>query len=267
MPAKRERLQRKCLQDVLDGLCAEGRLELSRASTVSIVARGENFHLDAEVSDSWIERIAKAGDVPVELRATMTSSLRMLLINRALLIDRRTWAWRTRTQLRDQLSAIRSKASRGELPDVPRQLRLELEDLEYRRRTGTPHGRPPPRITLKEVDRWTDIRRDVDEYVAASCQECAALARLTADALKFLVTCGETTQEAFARKSAFWPEQHIVFEWCFIFWTRELGRPPSITKHLVAFTDLVLRLSGFSLEPRAIRKHLDRLRKAPAYSC
>jgi hypothetical protein len=262
MPAERERLQPKRLQEVLDGLRPEARYELSRDSTVSIVARGEYCHVDAEISDSSIERIAKVGEVPVELRATMASSLQMMLCDRVLLLDRRsTWAWRTRTQLRDELSAIRSKASRGKLPDVPPQLRLELRALEYRRRTGTPHGPPPPPIRLAEVERWTATFHVVNEYVAACFREPAALARLADDALNFLVTCGVTTQEAFASKSGFSPEKDIAFGWCFDFWTRDLGRPPKITKQLVAFTDAVLRLNGFRLEESAIRKHLYERRK------
>ena len=212
------------------------------ALPVSIEPWGEGFHLDAEVSADWIDRIAKAGDVPADLRAGMASSLRGLLIEQASLwIDRKSpqRSAMTRMQLRDRLSAIRSKATRGKLPAVPQQLRLELRALEYRRRVGLPHGRLPPSIALTDVAKWTATFREVDEYIAACCRDAAALARLSADALDFLVICKETTQEAFARKSAFSPEKHIVFEWCFTFWTQDLAKPPEISKQLVAFTDSV----------------------------
>jgi hypothetical protein len=258
-------------QMVDDGTAMEGAerdsriIQLAKGVSVSITPRNE---YEVLISERWLDRAASAltrkdgrrANPPSEDsapdRSELAAALRGQILTRVSSLRVR---YKTRGQLRASVSRLRTAVANGELPEVCESLRLELCDLEHRRRSAAPHGKPPPTLSREDVEYLRRLSREVHDYVEACCRDPAMLRKLADDVLDFLRSCPESTEEWLASKSAHDPAKEWAVLWSFGYWTSHLRRSPSDMKPLVAFTEVILQMNGFELDPAAIRKQLERV--------
>lgn len=236
----------------------------SRHAWVSVEWRDGCQNFDGRVEPSEVRRIADLAQVSEDQKEPLAGCLRAILLSHAMSEsnrDKTTGRHFTRRQLLAALSKLTQQRECNEPPAVPSWLIGELIGIEAHRLIEAKLGRQT-RLDLSndELQHMLAVRSQAFDHaekrVEDSLNNTGALRALAAGAQRAVSARSDTTQEWLATKRALQPGKSLIADGVVEFWIDRLGRPPEVTKALIAFADAVYRLCGIKMEVDAMKWQL-----------